>query len=221
MTKLKRISIIINFFLLGVLLPAPGYAFDNGDFQYWESQSIETKFGEKTKFKISEEFRFGDRASTLFYNHTEAGISYTFNEVFGIALNYRQIFHKNRRDVDAEYMPNMHVNVKLEFYGLIFKDRNRFEYRIKEVSPASWRYRNRITMELPLKWTPLNIQPYSADEIFYDFGKERMNQNRAYVGLKMDFLENLKGKIFYMHQSSLGKKWKESNIFGTSVNVMF
>lgn len=118
-------------------------------------------------------------------------------------------------------MPHINGTVKAKWNNLVFKDRSRLEYRIKEDDDNSWRYRNKLSVDLPFKWTKLNIQPYIADEIFYNFDENTLNRNRAYAGFKILFLENLRGEIYYMHQSTKSSEWKGCNILGTSLKSAF
>ena len=197
------------------------YAFDDRDFQYWNTESIEVKLSKNWRIKVTEEFRFGGNAGSFYYNHTDVGINYLLNEYLELSANYRQAFQKKNKKWDPEYNPHINGTIKVKLYDFVFKDRNRFEYKIKESSDNSWRYRNKLSADLPFKWTKLNIQPFVADEIFYSFDESRLNRNRVYAGLKMFFLENLKGEIYYMCQSTKGSEWKECNILGTSLKLVF
>jgi len=53
------------------------------------------------------------------------------------------------------------------------------------------RYRNKLTVKLP-KVTKFEIQPYIAEEHFYDFGVDELNKNRVYAGVDFKIVENLK-----------------------------
>lgn len=218
---MKKIIAVANLILF-LLTPIPfSWAFDNGDFQYWNTESIEVKFAKSWKIKLDEEFRFGGNAGDLYYTHADVGVAYSVNDYLELGANYRQIFQKKDKDWDPTYQPHFNGTLKLNWQGFILKDRNRFEYRIRETDSASWRYRNRLSLDLPYKWTPLKIQPYFSDEIFYDFEASEMNKNRVYVGVKMVFLKNLNGELYYMRESTKTKKWKEVNVLGTTLKVSF
>ncbi|OGW74718.1 MAG: hypothetical protein A2Z72_07880 [Omnitrophica bacterium RBG_13_46_9] len=221
MKMLKGIFSVFNLILCIVFFASPSYAFDNGDFQYWNTESVEVKLKENWKFKVDEEFRFGDNSSSFYYTHTDAGLNYLFNKNLDFNINYRQIFQKNKNSWDLEYRPHVSGTVKAEWRDFAFKNRSRFEYRIQEYKSDSWRYRNRSSIDLPFRWTSLNIRPYVADEIFVDFDKKELNTNRAYMGFTMKFLKNLNGDIYYMLQSAKSGKWKTYNVFGTSLKLVF
>lgn len=214
-------TLAVNLFLIILLSSYHCYAFDDGDFQYWNTESIEVTLDKDWKIKVAEEFRFGDNAGAFYYNHTDAGISYLLNEYFGLTVNYRQIFQKKNNKWNPEYRPHINGTVKAKRNDLVFKDRNRLEYRIIEGDGNSWRYRNKLSVDLPFKWTKLNIQPYIADEIFYNFDENRLSRNRVCAGFKMHFLKNLKGEIYYMYQSTKSSEWNGYNILGTRLKLVF
>jgi hypothetical protein len=97
------------------------------------------------------------------------------------------------------------------------------EYRHFDYQTDSWRYRNKLTMKLPWKFTRIEIQPYLADEIFVGFGGiSQFNQNRFSSGLLMNLTKNIKAEIYYMLQSTKGSgKWLDANVLGTKLRVLF
>ena len=73
-----------------------------------------------------------------------------------------------------------------------------------------------------MKLTQLEIQPYIADEIFYDFDEEALNRNRLYAGFNLKLLKHLKADIFYLWQSSeKNDKWSDTHILGTKLKLSF
>lgn len=217
---MKRI-LILGFFLFVFLFSYPVYAFENGDFQYWNEEKIEAQFAEKYKIKFEEELRFGDNGGTLYYNHADIGLDYLVNNNIIFGVNYRQILKKIKTHWRPAYRPYLNGTLKLDLCGFILRDRNRFEFTLDHNADTLWTYRNKISLDFPLKWTRFNIAPYAAEELFYNFEKNQLTRNRVYMGLKMDFLKNLKGEIYYMVQSSKGKKWVNYNVLGTSLKVAF
>jgi len=197
------------------------YAFDNGDVQYWNGESVKVKFSEHTSVTVEEEFRFGENAGTMYHNHTDVGVGYRMNDYLQFGANYRQVFSKKGKDWDTEYRP--HVNLTVVYPADLFtvKSRNRMEYRIVESHDDYFRYRNKFSLEVPLPMDILNFTPYVADEIYYDLDKGEMNKNRVYAGLKVKITANIRADIFYMRESSKSGKWKETNVFGSSLFYVF
>ena len=67
-------------------------AFDDGDFQYWNTESASVKINDHWKFNIEEEFRFGDDASDFYYQHSDIGFSYSgLADWLDVGLNYRAV----------------------------------------------------------------------------------------------------------------------------------
>jgi len=71
----------IRWLLLALVLVMTGgrisFAFDDGDFQYWNTESASVKINDHWKFNIEEEFRFGDDASDFYYHHLDIGLNYS------------------------------------------------------------------------------------------------------------------------------------------------
>lgn len=213
---------IIILVLLILIFPNYSFAFDDGDFQYWNSEAVSVKIDKDWKIKVEEGFRFGNNASDFYYQYSDAGLTYSgFNKWFDLGTNYRLVFEEKKDNWQYENRPYLNATFKFDAERFKFSDRSRFEYRDKEKGNDSWRYRNKLIIKFPLKLTQFEIQPYIADEIFVDFDKKDLNKNRLYLGFEMGFLKNLKGEIFYLWQSTKGSKWKDYNVLGTSLKLVF
>jgi len=198
------------------------FAFSDGDWQIWSDQKIEVGFDKNWKIWVEEEERFGDNVSTLFYTHTETGIWGRLTDWLSAGVNYRHIFMKVKGKWKEEYMPNVYGTIGWDLLGLKFDDRNRFEYRIRKYAKGSLRYRNRLTITAPFKWTSLKIQPYVSDEIFIDSQRQRLDQNRFASGLRFRIVEHLDADVHYMWQAiENNDKWTLANIIGLKVQVEF
>lgn len=210
-------SILPHMFLNDMCL-----AFDDGDFQYWNTEGISFRISDKWKVKLEEEFRFGDDVSDFYYQHSDLGVTYSgFAEWFDAGINYRLIFNEKKGKWKYENRAHFNCAFKFDLHGVHFSDRNRFEYRDREDEDESWRYRNKFTIKLA-KFTQFEIQPYVADEIFVDFDEEVLNRNRLSSGISLMLLKNLKGDIFYLWQSSKKSKvWIDYNVLGTKLTLSF
>ena len=198
------------------------FAFDDNDFQYWNTESVSWKITEDWKMKVEEEFRFGNDVSDFYYQHSDLGVTYSgIAEWLDIGINYRFVFEEKNDDWSYENRPHVNTTVKLDLYDFNFNSRARFEYRDKENADPEWRYRNKFTIKSP-KFTKLEIQPYIADEIFVDFDGEDLNRNRLYGGIELKMFDNLKGEIFYLWQSSESNdNWTDWHILGTKLKLSF
>jgi hypothetical protein len=200
----------------------PALAFENGDFQLWNTESVEGKLDDRLKVKVEQELRFGDNISELYYTHTDGGFTYNVTEGLDLGLNYRQVFEKKNGEWKEEARPHANATVKWSWQDLKFSNRGRLELRCPEDKSDVWRYRNKLTVSFPWKWTDYDIQPYVADEIFVDFHGDKLNRNRLYVGVKMKLIEHLKADLFYLWQASeSSNKWTHYNVIGVKLGLVF
>ncbi|UCC95870.1 MAG: DUF2490 domain-containing protein [Candidatus Omnitrophota bacterium] len=199
------------------------YAFDNGDFQYWNTESVSWKPNDDWKTTLEEEFRLGDDGGNLYYQHSDLSVTYSgFSPWFDLGLNYRHIFEKKDSKWKVENRPHLNATLKWELYDLGFSNRGRLEYRNRENADNFWRYRNKFTIKIPFKLTKLEIQPYIAGEIFYDFDVGTLNRNRLYSGFNFKLSKNLKANIFYLWQTTeKSYGWNDVHVLGTKFNISF
>jgi len=107
-------------------------------------------------------------------------------------------------------------------FDLDLSNRSRFEYRDRENKEDLWRYRNKTTVKFPLKLTNLKLQPYIADEIFITLNDDNVDRNRFYSGVSFNLSKDIKANIFYLWQTSRsGHQWKDINVLGTQLKILF
>ncbi len=207
-------------FVLGTQL---SFAFDDGDFQYWNTESVSWKVNEDLKVKLEEEFRFGDNAEDFYYQHSDLGLSYSgLASWLNLGINYRHIFEEKSSDWKVENRPHLNATVKWKLSDLSLSNRGRLEYRNREDADNFYRYRNKFTIKTPFKFTKFEISPYIADEIFYDFDQETLNRNRLYGGVALKLIKSLKADIFYLWESTeKGSTWNDIYVLGTKLKLNF
>ncbi|MGB2661538.1 MAG: DUF2490 domain-containing protein [Candidatus Omnitrophota bacterium] len=219
---MKKFLIIFLCVLLFSLLTLPAYAFDDGDLQLWNTESAEVKINDSLKIKVEEELRFGDDISELYYTHTDGGFDYKVTDGLYMGLSYRHIYTKVKGEWKYESRPHADGTLKWTIEDFKFSDRSRLELRCPEDKSDTWRYRNKLTVEFPWKWTEFEIQPYVADEIFIPFHGKKFSQNRLYAGFKMKIMKNLKAELFYLWQSiKSDDDWTNFNVLGIKVKAVF
>jgi len=205
-----------------VILTTQVYAYDDGDFQVWNTENQEFKINQKTKITLEEEFRWGDDAGEFYYHHYDAGFVYGLNKRLDLGVNYRQIYEKKKGKFKDENRPHLNAVLKYDFYGFKIEDRNRIEFRHFNYQADFGRFRNKFTVKFPWKLTVLEIQPYLADEMFWDFQNKAFSRNRFYSGFGLNFTKSLKAEIYYMLQSSRsGNNWADTNVLGRKLKLVF
>ena len=214
--KIKTLAIVILIF------SSRAFADTDGDFQYWNSESISWEVCRDWNMRLEEEFRFGDHATDFYYQHSDLGMGYSgLGYWLDLGINYRSIFKENDKNWNYENMAHYNATIKYKWQELSFSSRNRFENRFVEDEKNSWRYRNKFTVKLP-KITQFEIQPYIANEIFIDFKEEKLNRNRLYGGIFVKLYKDLKGEIFYLWQTSdKDDHWLDLNVIGSKLKLSF
>jgi hypothetical protein len=218
---MRKLILLVSAFLFLAALKA--YAYDNHDFQVWNTESEEFKISDNSKIGLEQEMRWGDNANQFFYQHYDIGYFYKLKKWLQLGGGYRHILELKSGKWKVEYQPYLSGTIYWKFAGCAFDSRSRLEYKHYEYQQDTWSYRNKFTMKLPWKFTKLEIQPFISDEIFVKFaGWSGFNQNRLSGGLAMKIFKNLNGEIYYMLQSlkSAGV-WKENNVLGTKFKAAF
>ena len=199
-------------------------ASDDNDFQYWSAASFSFDLDKDWKAVVTEELRLGESGGDFYYQHTEMGLVYSgLADWLDVGFDYRQISEKDSTGAwRDEHRPQLNVTLKTKLLGLDWADRSRFEYRDRENKKDLWRYRNKLTLKLPVELTELKLKPYIAEEVFINLDEEGYNRNRLYAGASFKLAGNLKGEIFYMWQTTrTGGVCNDINVIGTKLGFTF
>ena len=188
--------------------------------EYWTSLGFTESVNDKVTLTVAPELRYKGGMSNHYYTHFDIGFDWKVNNWLVIGPYYRHVEEKKNSDWKVEYQPNMNATVKFNLFGIDFSDRNRIEYRIKE-DDDFYRYRNKLTAKFK-KMTQFDIQPYIAEEPFYDFDADEFNKNRLYSGFSCTIFEKLKTDVYYILESRRSNNhWTEVNVFGINFRYPF
>lgn len=204
-----------------ILMANPLFCVD--DWMFWNTDSIQGKLTEKLSAKIESEFRFKDDMSEHYYTHGDIALTYSIYKWFDMAIAYRQIYSLKGTDWKDTNYPHINGTVKWNWADWKFSNRARLAYSMSEGADDYWQFRSILVMKSPWEITPLKLNPYISDEVFYNFDSEEWTENRAIIGFGFPlFLENIIGKIYYMYNSKKSQdEWDNYNILGTEVSVKF
>ena len=217
---MKKWMIFLPGLLLALVCNAQAY--DDNDFQVWNTDVEEFKIDKNSKIALEQEFRWGDNASDFFYRHYDAGYFYKLNSNLQVGGGYRYIQSKVNNKFKPENEPYVSAALSGEFMKCAIDSRSRLEYMDYNYQSDAWRYRNKFTIKSPWKFTEMEIQPYLTEEIFIRFSGGGLNQNRLGGGLSLNFVKNVKAELYYMLVSSKSKgRWTDSNVLGTKLKVAF
>lgn len=219
--KITKSNLLIAAFIF--LSAFKLYAYDDGDFQIWNTEVEEIQLKKDLKLVFEQEFRWGDNSKEFYYQHYEAGLFYNLNKYWSGGGGYRHVLNKRKNKFQVENEPFIAATFSGQFAGFKYDDRSRLEYNHFDYKDDTWRYRNKFTIKAPWKFTKLELQPFVSEEIFilFDDG-QRLSENRAAAGLAMRITKNLKGEVYYMFRNVRSSvKWIDANVFGTKLKLSF
>ena len=229
----KRFFPAISLFVILLLLMQGGFApwaaaslAKDEDFGSWNTYDIEKKLNKQWKIMAGEELRFREH-NGIYYTETHVATNYQPSKYLALGALYLENrasrTKKNAEIWSWESEPRIHMTPQLPIYGFLLENRNMLAFRWRQESKFAMVYRNMTTLTSPWKWTPLELQPYSANEIFLETNRNGMIEDRFYSGFKAHWWGPFYGSIFYLRQSkkdALGK-WTALNILGTSLKFVF
>ncbi len=228
MNFVKRFAVI-----LGVcILAGAGAGLAADDFQYWSRAQVKVIDTPYVDYIHYWEMRFDHDASNTgfwqgsqalafdFFKHLGLGVNYTYLEAeTDNALKTANEFkHQHRLELEASPRGSWKDRV-------YFRNRNRMEFRwIEGKGSDNGRLRHLAEAEVPVhfKKAPFVQSFFSNDEIFIDFKRRTLNENRVIpLGVTLKLWRQNKLKIFYMIQSQQGGTWSSNQILGTHILIDF
>ena len=217
MTSRKVFSLVV---LLAAGLSA--HAYDDGDWQFWNTDGVEYKLSDTLKLSANVEEYFGDDMTDFYHWHVQPGAAVKLAPWLEAGVNYQYLEEKKSGEWMTENRPAAFGTLIRKIAGFDFFDRNQIEYRSREDQDDTWRYRNKLKVVAPLKFTQFEIQPYADEEIYVDLDDKEFNQNRVSAGLTSRPVKNLKADIYYMKKMDRKSgDWLETNILGLSLKLCF
>lgn len=216
----KRLLVLCLAFLF-VLGFSPVVKADDGDWVYKSKYGVSFPIVEKLEAAVKTEFRFEDDMSKHYYSYGDAGLYYDWLDWLEVSGNYRYI-RSDGGDWTTENRPYGNAKLKWKWGVFKFSDNNRLEYRNREDKDDLWRYRNKLKISYPLKWTKLEISPFASGEIFYDFDASQMNKYRLEGGISMKLIKSLKLNVSYQYDNKKKKgDWSYTNSLCTYLRYSF
>ncbi|MBM4143252.1 MAG: DUF2490 domain-containing protein [Lentisphaerae bacterium] len=223
---------------------ATGRAYDDGDGQVWINFSAGGKLAKDLTAKLEEESRIGNDAREYYEQHLSAMAEYPLADWCRVGLGLREVFARVNQTVYAaktaddvttytalktdghywkrENRPTAEVTVRKTAARWGLEDRVRVEYRMKQGEDDYFRYRNRVKVKAPWKWTRLAIGPYAAWETNYSDKPvaPALDRSRYYAGVDAKLTETAKGGLYYCLQQDKGAGgWTDVHIAGVTVSL--
>jgi hypothetical protein len=193
------------------------------NFEYWPKAFVTIPINQQWQFGFEEWLSFHENATRFKDSQTDLWLHYQgLADWLNVGVGYKRIYAKPGDDWEIENRPMLYAAVKSKVYGFGVTNRSRLEYRMPQDEGPFWRYRHRLNIVSPVTFTPLNIQPYTAGEVFYSFDGQGFNQQRLYGGVYIPLHEKVRLELFYLWK--LDKEdddWHDTNVLGSWVYVQF
>lgn len=135
-----------------------------------------------------------------------AGYEYSYTDDNGSTKTEKRLFVQT---VPVYFIPRIELRLQ---------DRNRLEFRWVDGS-YSTRYRNKLTVERPLKLARFGVTPYASGELFYDGGHRSWNQNTYAFGAIVPYKKLLSVDGYFLRQNCTTCKEEHVNAVGVTLNV--
>lgn len=202
-------------------------ATDDTDYQFWnETQLIfplvKTKDDtDKLSLFLNGNLRVGRNIRHLVDERIGFGFDYKHNKYISFTPSYLYIAKQSAADV-KQYESRLRFAVNLENSWRKFSvgDRNLVEYRFRNNSSDSARYRNRLRFLYPIKKDKKELfVPFAANEIFYDFQARTFPRNEFSAGVSRKLNSNITADFFYLLQTNKSGSPKRLNVFGVNLKI--
>ncbi|MDR2850251.1 MAG: DUF2490 domain-containing protein [Verrucomicrobiota bacterium] len=193
-------------------------------------------FDQKNGFKLetATEQRINNDISDYCYGEYDVGFSYTVNPYVTITPLFRFVETRSTapgadHSYTGEFRPMLNLNLKYTAADWRFDDRNRFEWRNYEQAEKDecLRYRNRLKISSPWKWTSLKINPFVSGELFQDVtGTKKALQNWELVaGAALSVTDTFGLDLYYMAElkedAAAHDTRQTANIIGLAAKLNF
>jgi hypothetical protein len=201
------------------------------DVQFWSDTSVavplvkkknkQEKDVEKIGFFLTGAFRAGGNVSRPIDKRIGFGFDFFVNQYFRFTPSYfYRAGQPDKFKKEYEHRVRFDFNLGKKWSRFSLSDRSRIEYRIRNSTADSVRYRNKLQLNIPVKKNNEEIfTPFVATEPFYDFRARKWTRNEFSVGVNRKINNNLSADFFYLLQNNRGSGLRIVNAFG--VNLKF
>jgi len=225
-----------KFFLLLKLLVlciSPGLAQtpDNNDTQFWNETTVtfplikkkdeSGKTTEKLSFFINGNIRFRENMSRFSDERAGFGLVYKHNKYVSFTPSYLYAAQQPAPGRNLyESRLRMAVTFENRWKNFSIDDRNLVEYRFRNSSADSVRYRNRLRFVYPLVKNDKEIvAPFVQEEVFYDFREKAFSRSDLVLGVTRKLSSNVSADFFYQWQANRSGSPKHLNILGVNFKI--
>lgn len=226
----KLFPLLLLFFLC--IMPGLAQSSDNNDIQFWNETQItfplikkddgSGKKTEKLSFFINGNLRFGKNISKFVDERIGFGFNYRINKHVTLTPSYLYIAQQPPLGDDRAFENRFRFAVGLEKSWKKFSidDRNLIEYRSRNSTADTVRYRNRLRFVRPIMKDDKEIvAPFVSNEIFYDFRAKAFSRNELSFGVTRKLSSHTSADFFYLWQANRSGSPGRVSAFGVNFKI--
>ena len=233
-TGTKRARFALATFLLLLSVPSRLLAQGSSE-EFWPSAKLKLEFGRRAGIQLVGEKQSGEDVSRTQRKFSVIG-SYRLKRIVSIREDIDQEKNHNlvlgagyeyldTNDAGKNKRENRLViqgtpNYSLSPLKLLVQDRSRVEFRWVS-GTYSTRYRNKLTVERPLRFEHFAITPYTSGELFYDKQHKDWTENQYAFGLIWPYKHLLSIDTYYLRQNCTTCKEAHVNAVGLTVTIFW
>jgi hypothetical protein len=227
-----KISLFVSFFILFCAVQTFSQTTaPESDYQFWNEVQLtfplikekdsKGKEIDKLSFFLVGNLRIGQNLRRFVDERIGFGFDYKLNKNVSFTSNYLYAAaqpSRNRREFESRLRFAATLEKKFEKFSV--KDRNLFEYRIRNSRANSSRYRNRLTFAFPVQKEKKEIfTPFVSNEIFYDFSQKNFSRNEFSAGITKKLSGNLTTDVFYLWRRNRGSVLRNVNVVCVNLKI--
>lgn len=228
----RSFTAFVAAFVTSVLVhTAASQSLPDSDFQVWNETVVSVPVI-KTKDAADKE---SDKLSLLLIGVIRLGQNRLFpvdarvGAGFDLKLNKYWSFHPTyvyrrgepiRGRPDYEHRLRFDVTVGNKWKHFSLKDRNRVEYRIRHSRADSVRYRNKLTLSVPvMKDDKQLFAKFVSDEVYYDFTAKEFSANEISAGITKKLSKSTSADFFWLRRDFRSGQIRSLNGVGVNLKI--
>lgn len=244
-TRVRLTRYALSVFGILLLFARCGFGYDDGDWQMWLKARVRGEYDNQVRVSLETESRAGDNANEHYEQNVTLIADYPVNGRIRVGIGMGEAFTRRNKNIYTEnssdgvtaYAPTkpsdhywaqedrplVELTLTERIKGWKLEDRIRAEYRMKDGEDEYFRFRNRLRLTAPWKWTAAQWNPYTAWEIYFNNADtDDCDRHRFYAGLRSRLSEGLSSDLYYMLQrDDKGEEWLEYNVVGWALTFDF
>lgn len=231
MIRKIRVSLTAIAAALFLLNSADAQTQPDSDFQVWNETSLifpvvktkdaAGKESDKLSLIVFGGLRLGQNRLFPVDARVGTGFDLKLNKYWSFSPTYvyrRGEALRNRKEFEHRLRFDVTVGHKWKHFSL--KDRNRYEYRIRNSRSDSSRYRNKLTFAFPVKKNNKEIfSPFVSEEVYYDFSEKKFSANEVSAGITRKLSKSTSADFFWVRRDLRSGQIRYFNAVGVNLKI--